>query len=113
MLLASPRWDFGAWSTPVYIVAVLYSVIVIIVAFIPQTHPVTANTMNYTVLIITCLAVAIIAGWLFEGSSKFSPLRHVDIETDVQVIEGLAENVEQCDKDKRQKADVMAHDQTA
>ncbi|KAJ4050876.1 hypothetical protein NW756_003976 [Fusarium oxysporum] len=113
MLHASPRWDFGVWSNPVYIVAILYSVLVIIVAFIPQTHPVTADTMNYTVLIMTCLAVAMIAGWLFEGRSKFSPLRNVDIDSDVQVIEGLEEDAEQCDQDKRQKAHVIAHDQTA
>ncbi|SCO47912.1 uncharacterized protein FFMR_08884 [Fusarium fujikuroi] len=113
MLLPSPRWDFGVWSNPVYIVAILYSVLVIIVAFIPQTHPVTADTMNYTVLIMTCLAVAMIAGWLFEGRGKFSPLRNVDIDSDTQVIEGLEEDVEQCDQDKRQKAHVKAHDQTA
>lgn len=69
--------------------------------------------MNYTVLIMTCLAVAMIAGWLFEGSGKFSPLRNVDIDSDIQVIEGLEEDVEQCDQDKRQKAHVKAHDQTA
>lgn len=43
MLLPSPRWDFGVWSNPVYIVAILYSVLVIIVAFvgpcpIPDAH---------------------------------------------------------------------------
>ncbi|KAF5654042.1 choline transporter [Fusarium sp. NRRL 25303] len=113
MLLPSPRWDFGGWSNPVYIVAILYSVLVIIVAFIPQTHPVTADTMNYTVLIMTCLAVAMIAGWLLEGRGKFSPLNNVDIDSDIQVIEGLEEDVEQCVQDKRQKAHVKAHDQAA
>ncbi|RBQ78731.1 hypothetical protein FVER14953_04316 [Fusarium verticillioides] len=110
MLPASPRWDFGFWSTSVYTVAVLYSMLVTIVAFIPQTHPVTADTMNYTVLIMTCLAVAMIAGWVFEGRGKFTPLRNVDLDSDVQVIEGLEEDVEQHDQDKRQKAQVIAHD---
>lgn len=69
--------------------------------------------MNYTVLIMTCLAVAMIAGWLLEGRGKFSPLNNVDIDSDIQVIEGLEEDVEQCVQDKRQKAHVKAHDQAA
>ena len=51
-----------------------------------------------------------VAGWAFEGRGKFTPLRNVDLDSDVQVIEGLEEDVEQHDQDKRKKAQVIAHD---
>ncbi|KAF5975974.1 choline transporter protein [Fusarium bulbicola] len=64
---------------------------VVIVAFIPQTHPVTAVTMNYTILIMGCLAAAMATGWLLEGHTKFSPPTHDETSLDVQVIEGVEE----------------------
>ncbi|KAG7409202.1 Choline transport protein [Fusarium oxysporum f. sp. rapae] len=94
LLPSSPSWNFDTWSNTVYVVTILYCVIVVIVAFIPQTHPVTATTMNYTVLIMGCLAVVMATGWLLEGRSKFSPPTHDETLPDVQVIEGVEEVME-------------------
>ncbi|KAG5743892.1 hypothetical protein H9Q72_012139 [Fusarium xylarioides] len=93
-LPSSASWNFGRWSNMIYTVTILYCVVVVIVAFIPQTHPVTAATMNYTILIMGCLAAAMATGWLLEGHSKFSPPTHDETLPDVQVIEGVEEVME-------------------
>ncbi|KAH6896037.1 amino acid/polyamine transporter I [Thelonectria olida] len=90
----SRRWNFGVWGDLVYMVTVVYVVLVVIVAFIPQTHPVRAETMNYTVLIMGCLAVAMTAAWFLEGKTKFSPPVNAEAEVDVEIIDGIEGGVE-------------------
>ncbi|PWY95325.1 hypothetical protein BO94DRAFT_553237 [Aspergillus sclerotioniger CBS 115572] len=73
LLPENDRWNFGTWSIPIYGIAVGYSVLVVIVSFIPQSHPVTAVNVNYTVLVMGCFAIAMGLGWVFEGRKLFSP----------------------------------------
>ncbi|KAM5349527.1 hypothetical protein ACJ41O_006032 [Fusarium nematophilum] len=91
LLPKTRRWDFGFWSDTIYMVALVYTILVVIVAFIPQTHPVRADTMNYTVLIMGCLTVAMATAWFLEGRKKFSPPLQQEAEMSPEVIEGIEE----------------------
>ncbi|RAL05475.1 uncharacterized protein BO80DRAFT_398059 [Aspergillus ibericus CBS 121593] len=73
LLPENDRWNFGIWSIPIYGIAAGYSILVVIVSFIPQSHPVTAVNMNYTVLVMGCFVIAMGLGWIFEGWKFFSP----------------------------------------
>ncbi|KAE8343714.1 hypothetical protein BDV24DRAFT_149334 [Aspergillus arachidicola] len=67
------RWNFGIWSTPIYLISALYSVLVVVVSILPQSYPVTTSNMNYTALVVGCLALAMALAWVIEGRRLFSP----------------------------------------
>lgn len=45
---------------------------------IPQVHPITGLTMNYTILVIGIFAAAGVTAWWFEGRKQFIPPGHED-----------------------------------
>lgn len=93
LLPKSDRWNFGIFSTPIYVVSVFYSALVTVVCFvsdgavvatdnamnadassqIPQSSPVTTLTMNYTILVMSAFGAAMGFAWMFEGRKLFSP----------------------------------------
>ncbi|KAH7009659.1 amino acid/polyamine transporter I [Ilyonectria destructans] len=100
------QWDFGIWSDLIYTVSVAYAILVVIVALIPQVHPVTALTMNYTVLIMGCFMIMMALAWIFEGRKHFNPpLNNEAIFVVSEVIEGL-EADEEAKSDKGTKVEV-------
>lgn len=93
LLPKSDRWNFGIFSTPIYVVSVFYSALVTVVCFvsdgafaatddamnadalfqIPQVSPITSLTMNYTILVMGVFGAAMALAWMFEGRKLFSP----------------------------------------
>ncbi|KAE8327938.1 amino acid/polyamine transporter I [Aspergillus sergii] len=73
LLPNSNRWNLGICATPIYLVSVGYSILVVIVSMIPQTHPLTAVSMNYTVLVMGFFMVAMTLAWILEGRRLFLP----------------------------------------
>lgn len=73
MLPSSSRWNFGAFTKPIYVVSVAYSILVIIVAVMPQSHPVTTLNMNYTILVMGGFSITMGLAWVFEGRKLFRP----------------------------------------
>ncbi|KAJ3549181.1 hypothetical protein NM208_g74 [Fusarium decemcellulare] len=69
----SDHWNFGIFSIPIYSISVGYSLLVVIVAFIPQSHPVTSLNMNYTILVMGAFTIAMALAWIFEGRKRFNP----------------------------------------
>ncbi|GAM36589.1 hypothetical protein TCE0_018f05789 [Talaromyces pinophilus] len=84
LLPENDRWDFGIWNIPIYLVSIGYSILVVIVSFIPQSHPVTAVNMNYTVIVMSGFAIVMSLAWVFEGRKLYSPPRN---EEDILVAE--------------------------
>ncbi|KAJ5398806.1 Amino acid/polyamine transporter I [Penicillium sp. CMV-2018d] len=73
LLPHSPRWDLGRFAYPICVVAVGYSLLVLSVAFIPQSSPVTSLNMNYTVLIVGVFLIIMALTWIFVGRKVFQP----------------------------------------
>ncbi|KAK1853742.1 choline transport protein [Colletotrichum chrysophilum] len=84
----SKSWNFGRLSTPIYVISSLYSLLVVIVALIPQVHPVTTLTMNYTSLIMGVFGTAMTVAWFSEGRRLFSPPTYHEIG--LTVMDGLS-----------------------
>ncbi|KAJ0274368.1 hypothetical protein COL940_009351 [Colletotrichum noveboracense] len=84
----SKSWNFGRLSTPIYVTSSLYSFLVVIVALIPQVHPVTTLTMNYTSLIMGVFGIAMTVAWFSEGRWLFSPPTYHEIG--LTVMDGLS-----------------------
>lgn len=113
-LPASNNWNFGFLTKPIYVVAVLYSVLVVIVALvrthlklsvqhiannvpqIPQVHPVTSLTMNYTSLIMGAFIIAMTFAWVFEGRKLFCPPTYKELE--LVVLDGVLDGTEADDE---------------
>ncbi|KAJ5517652.1 Amino acid/polyamine transporter I [Penicillium expansum] len=73
LLPYSPRWNLGHFAYPICVVAVGYSLLVLSVAFIPQSAPLTRLNMNYTILIVIVFLVIMAVTWLLEGRKAFRP----------------------------------------
>ncbi|KAI8238751.1 hypothetical protein K4K57_002471 [Colletotrichum sp. SAR 10_99] len=84
----SKSWNFGRLSTPIYVISTLYSLLVVVVALIPQVHPVTTLTMNYTSLIMGVFGIAMTVAWFSEGRRLFSPPTYHEIG--LTVMDGLS-----------------------
>ncbi|KAI8215798.1 hypothetical protein K4K52_000051 [Colletotrichum sp. SAR 10_76] len=84
----SKSWNFGRLSIPIYVISSLYSFLVVIVALIPQVHPVTTLTMNYTSLIMGVFGIAMTVAWFSEGRRLFSPPTYHEIG--LTVMDGLS-----------------------
>ncbi|KAI9928663.1 hypothetical protein ASPWEDRAFT_168636 [Aspergillus wentii DTO 134E9] len=67
------RWNFRIFSKPIYIISVGYCVLVVIVAFIPQSQPLTTLNMNYTILVMGAFVFAMGLAWFTEGRKVFHP----------------------------------------
>ncbi|KAK9238964.1 choline transport protein [Lipomyces kononenkoae] len=95
LLPKSDRWNYGIWTVPIYVVSIGYTLLVVIVAFIPQSYPVTTLNMNYTVLVMAGFAIAMTVAWVFEGRKLFSPpVNDEAIAAAAGAIEGVGAGVE-------------------
>ncbi|CEL05867.1 hypothetical protein ASPCAL06979 [Aspergillus calidoustus] len=91
LLPSSPRWNLGLFATPIYVFVVGYALLVIVVALLPQKHPITALNMNYTILILGALLLAMALSWFVEGRSSYAPPLDTEyVPTTTTVIEGNA-----------------------
>ncbi|RDW81577.1 uncharacterized protein DSM5745_05134 [Aspergillus mulundensis] len=62
-------------------------------AQISQSHPISALNMNYTILVMAALAVAMALAWFFEGRTLYSPPLDAEcalVGTTGTVVEGCA-----------------------
>ncbi|KAJ0414466.1 amino acid/polyamine transporter I [Aspergillus carlsbadensis] len=73
LLPSSPRWNLGLFATPIYAFVVGYALLVVVVALMPQRHPITPLNMNYTILILGALLLAMALSWFVEGRKSYSP----------------------------------------
>ncbi|KAJ5362183.1 Amino acid/polyamine transporter I [Penicillium brevicompactum] len=71
LLSYSPRWNLGHFAYPICVVAVGYSLLVLSVAFIPQSAPLTSLNMNYTILIVIVFLVIMTVTWLLGEEKPF------------------------------------------
>ncbi|MEU3048134.1 MULTISPECIES: amino acid permease [unclassified Streptomyces] len=64
-------WNLGRWSKPVGWVAVSWVACVTVLFCLPQSHPVTADSMNYaSIALVAVLALATV--WWFVARSSYS-----------------------------------------
>ncbi|KAI7153702.1 hypothetical protein KC316_g14667 [Hortaea werneckii] len=62
------KWNLGAWSIPVSVIASLYIVFLFVVLMLPQLYPVNAQTLNYAPIVIGGITVIALGGWFFPFS---------------------------------------------
>ncbi|KAI6788727.1 hypothetical protein KC361_g8893 [Hortaea werneckii] len=62
------KWNLGAWSIPVSIVAGLYIAFLFVVLMLPQLYPVNAQTLNYAPIVIGGITAIALGGWFFPFS---------------------------------------------
>ncbi|KAI7230885.1 hypothetical protein KC343_g1535 [Hortaea werneckii] len=62
------KWNLGAWSIPVSIVASLYIAFLFVVLMLPQLYPVNAQTLNYAPIVIGGITAIALGGWFFPFS---------------------------------------------
>ncbi|KAJ4129601.1 hypothetical protein NW754_003883 [Fusarium falciforme] len=73
LLPSNSRWNYGIFTKPIYVVSVGYSILVVIVSALPQSHPVTSLNMNYTVLVMGGFSIVMGLAWVTEGRQLFKP----------------------------------------
>ncbi|KAI7313056.1 hypothetical protein KC315_g11791, partial [Hortaea werneckii] len=57
------KWNLGAWSIPVSIIASLYIAFLFVVLMLPQLYPVNAQTLNYAPIVIGGITAIALGGW--------------------------------------------------
>ncbi|KAI7553345.1 hypothetical protein KC331_g1293 [Hortaea werneckii] len=62
------KWNLGAWSIPVSIIASLYIAFLFVVLMLPQLYPVNAQTLNYAPIVIGGITAIALGGWFFPFS---------------------------------------------
>ncbi|CAI6089038.1 unnamed protein product [Clonostachys chloroleuca] len=92
-LPSAKSWNYGIWSTPIYATVCVYAALVTVVAFIPQSSPVTASNMNYAILIMGIFAVAMAGTWHLVGRHRFSPPLLTETFEESDVIQGVVDEV--------------------
>ncbi|RSL80749.1 hypothetical protein CDV31_017098, partial [Fusarium ambrosium] len=55
------------------VVSVGYTILVVIVSALPQSHPVTSLNMNYTILVMGGFSIVMGLAWVTEGRKLFKP----------------------------------------
>ncbi|VUC32522.1 unnamed protein product [Clonostachys rosea] len=91
-LPAAKSWNYGILSTPIYVIVCVYAVLVTIIAFIPQSSPVTASNMNYAILIMGIFAMAMVGTWYLVGRHRFSPPLLSETFEESDVIQGVVDD---------------------
>ncbi|KAL2669778.1 hypothetical protein Neosp_015223 [[Neocosmospora] mangrovei] len=67
------HWNYGVFTKPIYVISIGYSILVVIVSALPQSHPVTSLNMNYTVLVMGGFSIVMGLAWVTEGRKLFKP----------------------------------------
>jgi amino acid transporter len=78
-------FNLGSWGVMVGWVAVLWVAIITILFSLPTVYPVTAESLNYTPVVVGSVSILIMASWL--GSAKFwfkGPVANVEIPPEVR-----------------------------
>ncbi|KAK8041038.1 hypothetical protein PG994_014045 [Apiospora phragmitis] len=70
-------WNLGRWGRAINVVALVYTVYVIIWLPFPQTTPVNASTMNYSGPVLGVVLVLTVALWVFRRNRWEGPNRAV------------------------------------
>ncbi|KAL3455343.1 amino acid/polyamine transporter I [Aspergillus heterothallicus] len=102
LLPTSRHWSLGVFSVPMYLISVGYALLVVVVAMIPQKHPITVGSMNHTVTVIGAITIAMTLAWVFEGRKSYSPPLNPEeyaLPVGTMVLEG-GSPVEEIDQDE-------------
>ncbi|KAF8939415.1 hypothetical protein BGZ47_008166 [Haplosporangium gracile] len=73
--------SLGRFSLPIGIISCVWIVIITVLFILPGTSPVTAQNMNYTIVIVLAAAIFIFGNWYFNARHWFKgPVANIDIE---------------------------------
>ncbi|KAG0211167.1 hypothetical protein BGX33_004492 [Mortierella sp. NVP41] len=73
--------SLGRLSIPIGIISCVWIVIITVLFVLPGASPVTAQNMNYTVVIVAAAALYIFGNWYFNARHWFKgPVANIDIE---------------------------------
>lgn len=66
-------WTLGRWSKPIGWIAVVWVAVVTVLFCLPQSHPVTADSMNYAVIALAVVLVLATVWWFVARRSYSTP----------------------------------------
>ncbi|KAG0049988.1 hypothetical protein BGZ89_004000 [Linnemannia elongata] len=73
--------SLGRFSLPIGIISCVWITIITVLFVLPGASPVTAQNMNYTVVIVAAAAIFIFGNWYFNARHWFKgPVANIDIE---------------------------------
>lgn len=73
--------SLGRFSLPIGIISCVWIAIITVLFVLPGASPVTAQNMNYTVVIVAAAAIFIFGNWYFNARHWFKgPVANIDIE---------------------------------
>lgn len=64
-------WSLGKWRRPVHIVALIFLAVTSVVFLFPPFLPVTAESMNYAVVVFVIVLVMCAVAWVMDGRENF------------------------------------------
>ena len=77
-------FQFGGWSVPIKLCAMVYLIYVMIFVAFPAYRPVTSLTMNYAPPILAGFLLIAMVDWVFRAHNKFevptAPLEYMEDE---------------------------------
>lgn len=71
-------WSLGRWRRPINIVALVFLAVTSTVFLLPPFRPVTAENMNYAVVVFAIVLVMCGAAWVADGKEHFQGPTEVD-----------------------------------
>ena len=64
-------WHLGAWSRPIGIISVLWVIFISVLFMLPTGQPITAQSFNYTPIVVLGALIILIVWWLVSARNWF------------------------------------------
>ena len=79
--LGATPFALGQWSIPLGIIAAVWLWVTSLIFFLPTSNPITASTMNYSIVVVTAIIIIGWVNWNFNSKYYFrGPKRPEDTE---------------------------------
>ncbi|MEV8396060.1 MULTISPECIES: amino acid permease [unclassified Streptomyces] len=82
-------WTLGRWSKPIGWIAVVWVAFVTVLFCLPQSNPVTVDSMNYAVIALAVVLILATAWWYIARSSYSTPQAYGNAREQSEISEGI------------------------
>ncbi|MFE4830584.1 amino acid permease [Streptomyces sp. NPDC056672] len=82
-------WTLGRWSKPIGWIAVVWVAVVTVLFCLPQSNPVTVDSMNYAVIALAVVLVLATVWWYVARSSYSTPQAYGNAREQSEISEGI------------------------
>ncbi|RNG28832.1 amino acid permease [Streptomyces botrytidirepellens] len=82
-------WHLGRWSKPIGWVAVVWVALVTVLFCLPQSSPVTADSMNYASIALAAVLILATVWWFVARRSYNTPSAYGSAREEAEIAEGI------------------------